>query len=499
MANNTAIAAEQKYAFGKLVANKYLLGVADAAGTKSVHNYDLSKSVTNVAAPIVPNEDQMDRGVEELVLPKRFNGQQKSSETSRYMSNATSSPMTRVKGTARIPNGTLNGTQGSNARKMAILEAQTTLMSKIVEDTRETLSEVFAKEMKDKIYAQYDKTAAAHREEVKSELVKQLTPGIKASLKARYTARAMDEVRKEVRSEFELELIKKFNPEVKTLLRAKLVDTVKEELRQELKAKIYLDLENHDRDDDGNRRYRQRDYLSHHRHSRSRSPKRVDRDEQAAYHPSRISYDEDTWFPTQQDDEIETIYKVQENSLPSLAFRGVKRSRIEQEYDEDDYLGCSSKRACISGFGGNQDDADEEEYSGEENEEESVENSEEESGEESVEGDEKESWNEMGQTGEWGIKTHGFAKEDSIDSVDSGFESEKTWPRIANQISESFSDWEDSESENYVQAGNFLSGMLRPHPDSAEEDVWLRLSVIEEEFPDYESEEGEYAWQDGRP
>lgn len=145
------------------------------------------------------------------------------------------------------------------ARTIAILELQTALMNKIVEDTRESLREVHAKQIKDEIYAQYNKTAAAHKEEVKSELVKQLTPEIMALLKAQYAAEANFQVDKqrdeELRSEsirpsptlereVELKLMEELIPEVKATLRAELTEPIKQELRKELRAEVYADREN---------------------------------------------------------------------------------------------------------------------------------------------------------------------------------------------------------------------------------------------------------------
>ncbi|MCJ1466385.1 hypothetical protein MMC07_005004 [Pseudocyphellaria aurata] len=54
---------------------------------------------------------------------------------------------------------------------MAILATQTALMAKILEDTKASLRQVFAEQIKEEIYAEYDKTAAAHREEIRAELI----------------------------------------------------------------------------------------------------------------------------------------------------------------------------------------------------------------------------------------------------------------------------------------------------------------------------------------
>ncbi|MCJ1470310.1 hypothetical protein MMC07_008955 [Pseudocyphellaria aurata] len=145
------------------------------------------------------------------------------------------------------------------ARTIAIVGLQTALMNKIVEDTRDSLREVYAKQIKDEIYAQYNKTAAAHKEEVKSELVKQLTPEIMASLKAQYAAEVKVQVGKqrdeELRSksispsptlnrEVQLKLREELTPEVKATLRAELTEPIKQALRKELRVEIYADREN---------------------------------------------------------------------------------------------------------------------------------------------------------------------------------------------------------------------------------------------------------------
>lgn len=72
---------------------------------------------------------------------------------------------------------------------------------RIAEETKASLREEYATQIKEEKYSQYDKISAAHMEEEKLELIKQLTRKIKASLKARYPAQAKDEVTEQEQSD----------------------------------------------------------------------------------------------------------------------------------------------------------------------------------------------------------------------------------------------------------------------------------------------------------
>ena len=69
-------------------------------------------------------------------------------------------------------------------------------MNRIVEEAKTSLRVYYAEQMRQEIYAEYAKTAAAHKEEVKAELIRQLTPEIVASVKAQYEAQARGGVTK---------------------------------------------------------------------------------------------------------------------------------------------------------------------------------------------------------------------------------------------------------------------------------------------------------------
>ncbi|MCJ1266931.1 hypothetical protein MMC22_006816 [Lobaria immixta] len=586
----------------------------------------------------------------------------------------------------------------AEARRMAILETQTTLMNKIVEDTKESLREVYAKQMKEEIYAQYDKTAAAHREEVKSELVKQLTPEIKALLETQYAAHTKDEATKQLdqsvrsesirlattlKSEVESKLTEELGPEVKTMLRAELTEPIKEELRRELKAEVYADREKvvtdyetetrlklmheliptveatmkkelqdqlredlqdeireevrakftetqaefeneqqrrlvralrprieaklserltekltpliqaelrdeyldqikqalfirfegalrkdfldevkpqiedllttqythkfagaggvrltpedhmqnelwasfeaalkkdlfeeiqpqvesilvshysaklgqavgmklepdaqnsylndmnrletsksvYDVPSDRDLRYQNNDHYDNqydnggHRHQNddyddsSRSSKRLNRDEQPFYDPSRFYRDEDQWFHGEQGDKTDRVDEVQEEVLPPSAFRGVKRSRIDQEIDENDYWGRSPKMARTSSYEGWEETG--------------------------------ESGEETGEKGRGGVDTYGSSKEEAIDLVDSESETEALAPTVAAPIARRGPFLEDSDDEGYAETQRVFLGMLSPRPASTGQDAQERSSIVGEDLPEYESE-----------
>lgn len=261
MSNNTSSErvienTEQRYAFGKPMANKYVFGVTNTIGAPFVYNPEQSPSGSCQAKGKRSDYALEENGVRvELEMNQRE-------------------------------------TVDAEARTTAILELQTSLMNKILEDTKESLREVYAKQIKEDVFAQYQDTAAAHKEEVRLQLVEQLTP------------------------------------EVKAMLRVELMDPVKEELRQELKAE---------------------------------------------YH-----HEEDLSFPGKQGKETDHIGDVEDEASPSAASQGVKRSHLEQQYDEDDFRGLSPKRARISGYGGEEDDEESEDEDENEEEDEGKGNDEEE-------------------------------------------------------------------------------------------------------------------------
>lgn len=538
MANNTSgersvEIAEQMYAFGRPT-KKYVFGVTNSVGDSKENvktNYDYLDQVNRLKK--IRDENERSKDAEELARPKEI------------AKNALRAEL-QVKQREHVE---------VEARTMAILDMQTALMKKIVEDTKESLREVYAKQMKEEIYAQYDKTAAAHKEEVKSELVKQLTAEMKASLKVQYAAQVKDEVIKQrdeelrsesirlkvaLRSEVESKLIEELSPGVKTMLRAELAEPVKEELRKELRAELYADRDKvaidyemetrtrlmHEptptvestmekqlleemegevrakftdsvydgptdrdlryqkndhyddqydnggyryRDDDHQdnehhryqnddydlyeeRRYRQRDQHGRDHHhddrSRSRSPMRLNRNEQPSYHPSRL-HDEDLFLPGEPGDETDHVDEMYEDAPPSSTFQGVKRSRFEQEYDEDDYWGRSPKRARISGYGGEEETEEE---------------------------------------GSGGFDTRGSSKEDAIDLDDSESGSEAIGPKFASTNTRNGPFLDDSDDERYAETESFFSGMLAPHPASSGQDAQVNRSAGWDEDPDHDSE-----------
>lgn len=344
------------------------------------------------------------------------------------------------------------------ARTLSILETQTALLSKIVDDTKESLREVYTRQMKEEIYAQFDKTAEAHREAVKLELIKQLTPEIKASLKAQYTVQAKVEVIKQLneqlhseftrltatlKSEVQSKLVEELSPKVKAMLRAELTEPVKKELRQELKAEVYTNRENDDCDENEGHQH------SHlHQHSRdhdsddsSLSPKRVNYDEEPSYHPSRLNDDKNLFFAHKQGDETVHV-NMQQNAAPSSsATRGLKRPRFEQEDDEDAYWARGPKRLRNSINEWEKENRIGEGETGEE------------TGEEMGDG----TGEETGEQGIWGWDTRGSSKENAIELVDSDSDSEAIATMTAVPVSWSVPFLEDSDDEfGYTQARAYL-------------------------------------------
>lgn len=533
----------ERYAFGKPLSKKYIFGVTNKIGDPKENaktNYDYVDQVNRLKK--IRDENERSKDAEELAKPKEI-------------------AKTAVRAELEVKQREHVEVE---ARTIAILETQLALMNKIVEDTKASLREVYAKQMKEEVYAQYEKTAAAHKEEVRSELAKALT----AEMKAQYAAQARNEVTKQrdeelrsgsirlkgtLKSEVESKLIDELSPEVKIMLRAELIEPVKQELRKELKAEVYAEREkistdceketrlrlmhelipaiesktkkelrdhirrevqeemreevrakvtesvyddptdhnilyqdndhyddrydsrehryqddshydNDDQNDDYNDyeepRYCQRDQHSRERHrdNRSRSPKRLNRDEQPSYHPSWFQHNEDLSFHCEKGDETDHVDEVREAAPPSSAlssaFRGIKRSRFEQEYDEDGYWGRSPKRTRISGYGGEEEDG------------------------ESGEGREE-------------FDTRGSSKEDAIDLVDSESESEAIVPKVAAPVTRSGPFQQDSDDEGYAQTESFLLGVLSQHHASTGQDAQVKESVGWEELPDYESE-GEF-------
>lgn len=353
---------------------------------------------------------------------------------------------------------------------------------------------------------------ATLKSEVESKLIDELSPEVKIMLRAGLVEPVKQELRKELKAEVYAEceketrlrlmheLIPAIEAKTKKELRDQMRREVQEERREEVRAKVtesvyddptdpdilyqnydyyddrydarehrYQDDSHYDNDDhryqndDYNDyeepRYRQRDQHSRERHrdNRSRSPKRLNRDEQPSYHPSRFQHNEDLSLHCEMGDKTDLVDEVQEEAPPSSAFRGVKRSRFEQEYDEDDYWGRNPKRARISGYRGEEEDG--------------------ESG-------------ESGEGGE-GFDTRGSSKEDAIDLVDSESESEAIAPKVAAPVTRSGPFQQDSDDEGYAQTDSFFLGVSSQHHASTGQDAQVKESVGWEELPDYESE-GEF-------
>lgn len=255
---------EQRYAFGKPMANKYVFGVTNTIGAPFVYTPEQSQS-RSCQAKGRRSDNALDEN--EVRVELEVNHRE---------------------------------SVDAEARTAAILELQNSLMNKVLEDTKESPREVYAKQIMQEVFAQYQKTDAAHKEEVRLQLVEQLTP------------------------------------EVKAMLRAELTDQVKEELRQELKAN---------------------------------------------YH-----HDEDLSFSGEQGKETDHVDDVEDEASPSAASQGVKRSRLEQEYDEDDFRGRSPKKPRISEYGGEEDDEEENEDEDENEEEDEWKEKDEEENEDEEEG-----------------------------------------------------------------------------------------------------------------
>ncbi|MCJ1466615.1 hypothetical protein MMC07_005235 [Pseudocyphellaria aurata] len=232
-------------AFGRPMSNKYVFGVTNALGASSEDQSKQSKSSSSVASgqsqnaanhiikkaeiegPAVPvlssgDEESKPMGLRRFLnknqveVPRVAKSQETSTCNSEYLAQSNhlkksrddnergkeAQDLAQSKEIAKIViRAELEGKPNEHVeleeRAMAILATQTALMAKILEDTKASLRQLFAQQMKEEIYAGYDKTAAAHREEIRAELIRKLTPEVKAALKSEHAAQAKNGVAEE--------------------------------------------------------------------------------------------------------------------------------------------------------------------------------------------------------------------------------------------------------------------------------------------------------------
>lgn len=210
---------EEKYTFGKPMSKKYVFGVTNAVGASAVYKPE------QLAVPHVSSGDQegkfknAERTSDEIQKTEAPRVVAKSKESAKStfdysiqiarlkeardenQRSKNAQKLAERKETAKIAaRASLEMKQREHvevaARTLSFLEEQPALMNKIVKEVKASLREYYAKQMREEIDAEYAKTAAAHKEEVKAELIRQLTPEIVASVKAQYEAQAKDEVTK---------------------------------------------------------------------------------------------------------------------------------------------------------------------------------------------------------------------------------------------------------------------------------------------------------------
>lgn len=200
------------------------------------------------------------------------------------------------------------------ARKIASSEAQTALMDKTQKTTASPRNK-YPTQTREKFYARHDKTAAAHKQEMKLELLKRSNPEIMAALSARYAVQAKDEVTKQEQGE---------SPRGPSP-----IDEVQEEASPSSARGV--------------------------KHSFEQEYDEENRDR------SLFSGEENTESEDEQESEVvDTPGSTIENAididsepeittpvLPRSALRGIKRS-FDHEPNEDEYSGRSSKRVHFS-------------------------------------------------------------------------------------------------------------------------------------------------------
>ena len=204
------------------------------------------------------------------------------------------------------------------ARALSFLDAQPALMDEIVEEAKRSLREYYTKQMREEVYAEYAKTATAHKEEAKAELIRQLTPEIVASLKAQYKAHYVAQA-------------KDWVTKLERGMERTLVDSVKNAPQSATKRSFKQAF---DEVNDG-----------------GSSPKRRGTLEEEVVESRQGVKEERTWRSEAVTPEIATPQPS------SPARRGVKR-KFEREHDEDDYSDGSPKRVRISEQGSEDGESD---------------------------------------------------------------------------------------------------------------------------------------------
>ncbi len=145
----------------------------------------------------------------------------------------------------------------AEARISDIVDAQQSLMAKVVVDVQETIREEYSKQMKDEVGALHHETLAARKNELEAELTEQLKPKVIADLEAQweepikeelvqnFNAKLQNEFTK-LQSSLRDEVISDLRPAVIAKLREELTEPViailKEELAEPIVAKLRVEL-----------------------------------------------------------------------------------------------------------------------------------------------------------------------------------------------------------------------------------------------------------------
>ena len=121
-------------------------------------------------------------------------------------------------------------------RKAAIVHTQSSLIAQIVEDTEQKLRTEAMRGIQDDIAANYARIASQHKEEVKAELLRELTPKVEATLRSELVGPVKQELYSKIanstnlREEVKYQLSIELTPIIKAELRLQLTEQMKQEV-----------------------------------------------------------------------------------------------------------------------------------------------------------------------------------------------------------------------------------------------------------------------------
>lgn len=124
-------------------------------------------------------------------------------------------------------------------RKAAIVHTQSSLIAQIVEDTEQKLRTETMRSIQDDIAANYARIASQHKEEVKAELLRELTPKVEATLRSELVGPVKQELYSKIATSTNLreEVKYKLSVELAPIIKAELRLQLTEQMKQEVYAK----------------------------------------------------------------------------------------------------------------------------------------------------------------------------------------------------------------------------------------------------------------------